>query len=113
MLGMSTMGIHRDDFIFLHNGVNSKEYSSQGTQKLIVLSMKLSEIEIFKMKYNINPIILLDDLFSELDVTNKNKIFKLLDSNSQVFITTTDIKNIDKNIIKKAKIYNLDERKFI
>ena len=65
------------------------------------------------MKYNINPIILLDDLFSELDVTNKNKIFKLLDSNSQVFITTTDIKNIDKNIIKKAKIYNLDERKFI
>ena len=113
MLGMSTIGIHRDDFIFLHNGVNSKEYSSQGTQKLIVLSMKLSEIEIFKMKYNINPIILLDDLFSELDVTNKNKIFKLLDSNSQVFITTTDIKNIDINIIKKAKIYNLDERKFI
>ena len=98
---------------FFHNGVNSKEYSSQGTQKLIVLSMKLSEIEIFKTKYNMKPIILLDDLFSELDVTNKNKIFKLLDSNSQVFRTTTNIKNIDKNIIKKAKIYKLDERKFV
>ena len=54
--------------------------------------------------------LLLDDLFSELDEKNRNNIFKSLDKNIQIFITTTDLKNINKNIIKKAKIYDLDER---
>lgn len=109
-LGMSTIGVHRDDYEFLQDKNNSKEYSSQGTQKLIVLSMKLSEIDVFVNVYNIEPIILLDDLFSELDIVNKNKIFKCLKKDLQIFITTTDIKNIDKKILKNSKIYNLDER---
>lgn len=109
-LGMCNIGIHRDDYYFMHNNVNAKEFSSQGTQKLIILSMKLAEIEIFKNKYNKDPIILLDDLFSELDVKNRNKIFKSFNNDSQIFITTTDIKNIDKNILKKAKIFDIDEK---
>ena len=108
---MSNFGIHRDDFLFIHNKMNSKDYSSQGTQKLIILSMKLAEIDVFRNEYNRNPIILLDDLFSELDVKNRNKIFKSIDNSSQVFITTTDVKNIDKNILKKVKIFDIDERK--
>ncbi len=110
-LGLSSLGIHRDDYDFIHNDLNSKEYSSQGIQKLIILSMKIAEIDVFTKYYNIEPILLLDDLFSELDNNNKNKIFKLLDKNLQVFITTTDIKNINKKIVDKAKIYDLDERK--
>ena len=73
--------------------------------------MKLSEIEIFKKYYNLEPVILLDDLFSELDEKNRNKIFEALADNLQIFITTTDVKNINRKIINKAKIYNLDERK--
>lgn len=109
-IGMTSFGIHRDDYEFIHNNMNSKEYSSQGIQKLIVLAMKLSEVNIFINNYNIEPILLLDDLFSELDEKNRNNIFKSLNKNIQIFITTTDLKNINKNIIKKAKIYNLDER---
>ncbi len=109
-LGMTTFGIHRDDFEFIHNENNSKEYSSQGLQKLIVLAMKLSEVKIFVEDYEITPILLLDDLFSELDELNRNKIFKSLDKNIQIFITTTDLKNINKRLIEKAKIYELDER---
>lgn len=109
-LGMTSYGIHRDDYEFIHNGCNSKDYSSQGLQKLIILAMKLSEVKIFINNYDIYPIILLDDLFSELDESNRNNIFKSLDNNVQVFITTTDLKNINKNIVKKAKIFNLDER---
>ena len=90
--------------------MNSKDYSSQGLQKLIVLAMKLSEVKIFVEQYKIIPVLLLDDLFSELDEKNRNNIFKSLDKNIQIFITTTDLKNINKNIIKKAKIYDLDER---
>ena len=61
-------------------------------------------------EYNIKPILLLDDLFSELDMKNRNNIFKSLDKDIQIFITTTDLKNIDKKIINKAKIFDLDER---
>lgn len=110
-IGMTSFGIHRDDYEFMHNDNNSKEYSSQGIQKLIVLAMKLSEVKIFINEYDTTPILLLDDLFSELDEKNRNNIFKSLDKNIQVFITTTDLKNINKKIIERAKIYDLDERK--
>ena len=109
-LGMTDFGIHRDDYLFLHNDFSAKEYSSQGIQKLIVLAMKLAEVNIFIRDNDIYPILLLDDLFSELDTKNRNNIFKSLDKNIQVFITTTDLKNINKNIIEKAKIFDLDER---
>ena len=109
-IGMTSFGVHRDDYEFIQNGNNAKEYSSQGIQKLIVLAMKLSEVQIFVKKYEIYPILLLDDLFSELDEKNRNNIFKSLDSKIQVFITTTDLKNINKRIINKAKIFDLDER---
>ena len=109
-LGMTSIGVHRDDYEFIHNGNNSKEYSSQGLQKLIVLAMKLSEVQIFVNDYDIKPILLLDDLFSELDEKNRNNIFKSLNKDIQVFITTTDLKNINKRLIDKAKIFNLDER---
>ena len=109
-IGMTAFGIHRDDYEFLQNGNNAKEYSSQGLQKLIVLAMKLSEVQIFVKQYDIYPILLLDDLFSELDEKNRNNIFKSLDKEIQIFITTTDLKNINKRIIERAKIFDLDER---
>ena len=108
-LGMTAFGIHRDDYEFIHNNQNSKDYSSQGLQKLIVLAMKLSEVQIFINEYNITPILLLDDLFSELDQQNRNKIFKSLNKDIQIFITTTDLKNINKRLLEKAKIYDLGE----
>ena len=107
---MTSFGVHRDDYEFIHNDNNAKEYSSQGQQKLIVLAMKLSEVEIFIKEYDIMPILLLDDLFSELDEKNRNNIFKSLNKNIQIFITTTDLKNINKRLLEKAKIFNLDER---
>lgn len=109
-IGMTVFGIHRDDYVFCQNENNAKEYSSQGIQKLIVLAMKLSEVKIFIEEYDIKPILLLDDLFSELDEKNRNNIFKSLNKDIQIFITTTDLKNIDKKIVNCAKIYNLDER---
>lgn len=109
-LGMTSFGVHRDDYEFIHNDNNSKEYSSQGQQKLIVLAMKLAEVNIFINDYQIKPIILLDDLFSELDEKNRNNIFKSINKDTQVFITTTDLKNINKRLIERAKVFNLDER---
>ncbi len=109
ILGMTSTGIHRDDFEFIHNDKNAKEYSSQGMQKLIILSMKLAELDIFINKYYEIPILLLDDIFSELDHENQNKVIESLNKKIQTFITTTDLLNINKKILRNAKIIELKE----
>ncbi len=109
MLGMTNIGIHRDDISFIHNDKDSNLYSSQGIQKLIILSLKISEVKLLIQKYKIMPILLLDDLFSELDEKNQNKIMKLLNKKVQVFITTTDINNIKASDLKDLNVIKIKE----
>lgn len=109
VLGMTNIGIHRDDLEFVQNEKNAEEYSSQGIQKLIVLSMKLSEIKVLNNEYNIKPILLLDDLFSELDEINQRKVIKLLNKKFQTFITTTDVNNLKLRNLKEANIIKIKE----
>lgn len=106
-LGLTKTGVHRDDIEFLHNGNNSKDFSSQGIQKLILLCLKMSELEVLVNDYYEEPVLLLDDLFSELDSVNQNSILNNLNKNIQVFITTTDINNIKPSMVKKSKVIEL------
>ena len=107
-IGFTKIGVHKDDLIFLHNEKNAKEYSSQGIQKLILLSLKLAEMKVLVNDYYESPVLLLDDLFSELDIINQNSIINNLSREVQVFITTTDIKNVKPSLIKKANIIDLN-----
>ena len=109
--GASLYGPHKDDFEFVLNGKNLQTFGSQGQQRIGVLSLKLSEIDIFKETKKTNPIVLLDDIFSELDVKKRNNVMKYLNSDIQTIITTTDLKNIKKKILKNAKIFIIDEGK--
>lgn len=104
-------GPHKDDFIFNLNDQNLRNYGSQGQQRMAVLSLKLSEVEIFKNFKQTSPIILLDDVFSELDNKKKNNLLKFIDNDMQVIITTTDLKNISKKIINKAKLIKIKDGK--
>ena len=106
-LGLTKTGIHRDDIEFLHNGNNSKDFSSQGIQKLILLSLKMAELDVLVNDYYEEPVLLLDDLFSELDSVNQNSILNNLNKNIQVFITTTDLNNIKPSMVKKSKVIEL------
>ncbi len=108
LLGMSSFGVHRDDVEFLYNNQNAKEFCSQGQQKVILLFLKLSEIDLFINKYNYKPILLLDDLFSELDYEHQNLIINKLSKNTQIFITATDINNIENQIKRKINVINID-----
>ncbi len=110
-LGLTTTGIHRDDYEFIHNEKNAANYSSQGTQKLILLSLKLSEIKILDNEYKIKPILLLDDLFSELDETNQKRIMRLISKKYQTFITTTDLNNIKVKDLKDINVIKIREVK--
>ena len=106
-------GPHHDDFSFMLNEENLKNYGSQGQQRIAVLALKLSEIKILKDYKKTNPIILLDDVFSELDNDKKNNLLKFIDNDMQVIITTTDLDNIDQKIIEKSKLIKIDKGKIV
>lgn len=105
------VGPHRDDFEFYLNDLNLKLYGSQGQQRVAILSMKLAEIAIFKEYTGTTPILLLDDIFSELDSKKKNNLLKYIKNNIQTIITTTDLALINKKIINKAKLIEIEAGK--
>ena len=106
--GMTMYGPHRDDFYFEYNDKDLKLYGSQGQQRLAVLSFKLSEIPIFKEYCGSEPVLLLDDIFSELDIKKRNRMLKIINSyDIQSIITTTDLKNINKNYLVDSFIYKV------
>ena len=106
--GMTMYGPHRDDFSFLLNDKDLKFFGSQGQQKMAILAYKLSEIPIFCELCGSKPLLLLDDIFSELDIKKRNKLLKFLgEENVQTVITTTDLKNISKKYLNSAYIYEV------
>lgn len=105
--GMTIYGPHRDDLSFLIGEDDIKIYGSQGQQKVAIIALKLSEIEIFKKMTLDCPIILLDDIFSELDTKNRNKLIEYINKDIQVIITSNDTKGINRKFLNSAKIFKV------
>ena len=110
---VTLLGIHKDDFSIFIDDVKINNYGSQGQHRIAILCLKLSEIKIYEEEYNKKPILLLDDIFSELDTNKKSNIIKFIKNDLQVFITSTDLNNIDKKIIKEADVYKIDNGKVV
>lgn len=88
--GHSLYGPHRDDLSISINGMDSKTYASQGQQRLIALSMKVAEMHFIEDQTDDSPILLLDDIFSELDQDKIDNLLSILvEKDRQIFITTT------------------------
>ena len=112
-IGSTLYGPHRDDFSFKLADNDLLIYGSQGQIKMAVLALKLAELDVFYDICGEYPVLLLDDLFSELDVDKRNKLINYLNRDVQTIVTTTDLKNIDKRLIRKAIIYKIDDGKII
>ena len=106
-LSTTMFGPHKDDLEFYLGDKNLKNYGSQGQQRVAVLAIKLAEIEIIKKNTGYNPVLLLDDVFSELDDTKKNNLLQYIKKGIQTIITTTDLNNIDDSIKKQAKLIEI------
>ncbi len=92
--GSSTLGAHRDDIEISLDGMNSRLFASQGQQRSIVLSLKLAEAAIIRETTGEDPVILLDDVMSELDVSRRSFLLNQLQW-GQIFITCCDQKDFD------------------
>lgn len=111
MQGMTLIGPHRDDFSFILNGKDMKIFSSQGQQRMAVIALKISEIFIFKEELGEYPVLLLDDIFSEIDTKKRNKIINFLKEDIQSIITTTDINDINIELLNRATVYKVNNNK--
>ena len=111
MQGVTLTGPHRDDFSFDLSGINMKEFSSQGQQRLAIIALKIAEIYLFKEELGEYPVLLLDDIFSEIDTKKRNKIISFLLKDIQSIITTTDINDINEELVKNATIYKVNNNK--
>lgn len=108
IMGKTLFGPHHDDIEFIVDSEIVKEFSSVGEQKNSVISYKLAEIKYIEDHLGKKPILLLDDLFSELDIEKINNILELIDDDMQTFITTTEIDKVDNKILKNAKIFKIE-----
>jgi len=106
--GSTSYGVHKDDVEFYLNSKSAKAHCSQGEIRTIVLSIKLALIDFIKNVKGDYPILLLDDVLSELDEKRQNQLLKNLNINTQVFITTTNIKEINFNKMENYKIFEIN-----
>ncbi|WP_059050454.1 DNA replication/repair protein RecF [Paenibacillus senegalimassiliensis] len=107
--GMTLCGPHRDDMSFDINGNEAQVYGSQGQQRTTALSLKLAEIELIHEEIGEYPILLLDDVLSELDPYRQTQLIETFQSKVQTFITATGLESINAGRLQDASIFHVQE----
>ncbi|NRD77425.1 DNA replication/repair protein RecF [Bacillus sp. BRMEA1] len=103
--GTTMFGPHRDDLLFIVNDRDVQTFGSQGQQRTTALSVKLAEIELIHKEIGEYPILLLDDVLSELDDYRQSHLLNTIQGKVQTFVTTTSVEGIDHQTLKEASTY--------
>lgn len=106
----STIGPHRDDLHFFVNEMNVANFGSQGQQRTVTLSIKLAEIELIEAETGEYPILLLDDVMSELDNERQLDLLETAIGKTQTFLTTTTLDHL-KNLPEEMQVFNVSKGK--
>lgn len=103
---ITTIGPHRDDFEFLLNGVDLRKYGSRGEHKSVLMACKLAEFDFLERKRAETPILLLDDVFSELDAGRRTNVWRTVIGRGQVFVTAAN--DVDVVGREQAKVLRIE-----
>ena len=106
--GVSLVGPHRDDFTFVVDGVDLHDYGSRGQQRLAVLALKLAEAQFMRKQTEERPILLLDDILSELDPVRRGFVLAQAGRAGQTLITTTDLGDFGTDLLSRAAIVRVE-----
>lgn len=107
--GVSLVGPHRDDVEFLLDGIPQGTYGSRGQQRLSVLALKLAEVEFMRAETGEQPLLLLDDVLSELDPARQRFVLQTLGPDGQTLLTTTDLGDLDPAFLARARVYRVED----
>lgn len=105
----SVVGPHSDEIGFYIEGKNAGNYGSQGQQRSIVLACKLAEASIIEEMLSQKPVLLLDDVMSELDEHRRHALVEFISGDMQTFITTANLAYFDDSLLKNASVVQLGE----
>ncbi|KRN28617.1 recF protein [Lactobacillus selangorensis] len=106
--GTTLVGPQRDDVVFLINDKNVQNFGSQGQQRTVALSVKLAEIDLMKELTGEYPVLLLDDVLSELDDARQTHLLKTIQHKVQTFLTTTSLDGVAQDIIQNPRIFHIE-----
>ena len=107
--GMTLVGPHRDDLLFLINGVDSGVYGSRGQQRTAALSLKLAEVKLMRRETGEQPVLLLDDVLSELDEHRRGFLMHTLENGAeQAIITTTDLHSLPQAFLQSSQLWRVE-----
>lgn len=104
---VTLVGPHRDDFTFTIGGHDARSFGSQGQQRTAALAFKLAEVSVVTDVSGERPVLLLDDVMSELDETRREALTSHVGNAAQTFITTTDIAHFSESLIADATVVEL------
>lgn len=107
--GMSLVGPQRDDLQFTVDGVEMTAYGSRGEQRTIALALKLAEVSFFRYQTGDRPVLLLDDVLSELDPARRSHLLAYLPPEQQAIVTTTDLSGCPEDFLRQAHILDVRE----
>lgn len=105
--GTTVVGPHRDEIRFLLDGRDARVYASQGQQRTIALAWKLAEVSVITEVGGQPPVLLLDDVMSELDEDRRHALAALVGEATQTFVTTTNLGYFDEGMVARAQIVRL------
>lgn len=103
----SLVGPHKDEIVFFVGGRNARLFASQGQQRTIVLAEKLAEVELVREFTGTAPVLLLDDVMSELDTRRRDALTEFIDRSTQTFITTTNLGYFSDELLEQAQVIEL------
>jgi len=105
--GTTLFGPHKDDVLFEIDGRGARAFSSQGQQRTIALAWKLAEVSVVKEISGQAPLLLLDDVMSELDEKRRHSLAVFVGEAAQTVMTTTNIGYFDTSLVDRAKVVSL------
>jgi DNA replication and repair protein RecF len=106
--GMTLVGPHRDDFRISIDGYDARLFASQGQQRTCALSLRLAQIPLLKKRIGESPVVLLDDVFSDLDPERRMRLVRFLQPRTQTFLTCTDLSMLGDVPMQEAVVYHIE-----
>ena len=107
LTGKCNFGPHRDDVEFLINNVSVRKYGSSGQQRTFILALKMAELDILTKTFNVPPILILDDVLAELDLTRQNLLLNSVGKDSQCFISATHLDKFNQSFLGSSQMIHL------
>ena len=107
LTGKCNFGPHRDDIEFLINNFSVRKYGSSGQQRTFILALKMAELDLLSKTLNIPPILILDDVLAELDITRQNLLLNSVGKDSQCFISATHLDKFNQSFLSSSQMIYL------